>query len=187
MLSFVATRSCPLPVVVRCQLSRAFVRLFVRLFVCSFIRSFVCSFVCSFICSFVRSFACLLIRSFARSFVRSFACLFSRLLVCLLIRSFACSFVCKGGMGGIVILMVCDDNGRDGDGGRQYGQRCLRPWCFKDRRRRIKPKKFHMLYTFSVLGNIRQRIFCTISISNLEIYVDGYFKTIFFLRYTLSV
>ena len=40
---------------------------------------------------------------------------------------------------------------------------------------------------FSVLGNIRRRIFCTISVLNLEIYVDGYFKTNIFPQYVIDI
>ena len=65
--------------------------------------------------------------------------------------------------------------------GRQYGRRCFRRRCFKDR-----STKSSTCYRFSVLGNIRRRIFSTISVS-IEISVDGYFKTNIFLRYVIGL
>ncbi len=52
---------------------------------------------------------------------------------------------------------------------------------------RIEPKVFHVFYLLSVLGNICKQIFFTISVSNLGMSVDRYFRTDIFLCYTLSV
>ena len=58
---------------------------------------------------------------------------------------------------------------------------------FLDPGGRIQPKTFHVFYLLSVLGNICIQIFFTISVSDLGISVNRYFKTDIFLCYTLSV
>jgi hypothetical protein len=69
-----------------------------------------------------------------------------------------------------------------GDGGMECGRE-----RFLDPGGRIQPKTFHVFYLLSVLGNICLQIFFTISVSDLEISVNRYFKTDIFLCYTLSV
>jgi hypothetical protein len=75
-------------------------------------------------------------------------------------------------MGGIVILVVCDDDGRDGDGGRQYGRRCRR-----------RPQKFQVLYVFRFGKYPSTDIFYDIRFDSRnirrQIFQNEYFSTIY--------